>query len=75
MIYGLVFASLAFSANAFTPQSRLMARASNLKMASTMSPATTVLATAARDARGLAIDSISAVIKILLFKYFFPYQT
>jgi len=60
MIYGAVIACLALGANAFVPQYRSAVRASSLSMAATISPTSTVLATAARDARGLAIDSISS---------------
>ena len=61
--YGVVISLLALSANAFTMTPiRSLARASStLSMSTTVAPSTQVLATAARDARGLAIDSISAV--------------
>jgi len=61
MIYQTIVAALAISAQAFTPARPRLARASSLSMASTIAPPTTALAFAARDARGLAIDSISAV--------------
>lgn len=66
MIYGAVIACLAIGANAFAPASRSSVRASQLSMTSTISPATTTLALAARDARGLAIDSISSVSTLIL---------
>jgi hypothetical protein len=68
MIYGALFAAFALSAQAFSPSRapRVIARASSLSMTSTLNPTTAALATAARDARGLAIDSISAV-RIFLF--------
>lgn len=63
MIYATVIAALALSANAFTPSIKKFGRAaSTLSMATTISPPITALTAAARDARGLAIDSISAVI-------------
>jgi len=61
MIYATVIAALALSANAFTPSIKKFGRAaSTLSMATTISPPITALTAAARDARGLAIDSISA---------------
>jgi len=60
MIYQTIVAALAISAQAFTPARPRLARATSLSMASTIAPPTTALAFAARDARGLAIDSISA---------------
>jgi len=61
MFYALTVAALAFSAHAFAP-SGLSARAikSSMTMTATEAPLQTILATAARDARGLAIDSISS---------------
>ena len=63
MIYNAaVLLALAFSADAFRPTSRVLGRQlSHINMAVTAAPAVTALASAARDARGLAIDSISAV--------------
>jgi len=62
MIYNAaVLLALAFSADAFRPTSRVLGRQlSHINMAVTAAPAVTALAIAARDARGLAIDSISA---------------
>ena len=62
MIYNTFLLSLALSASAFSPlgfTSRL-ARASTLAMTATITPTEATLATLARDARGLAIDAISA---------------
>ena len=59
-----VLLALAVSADAFRPTSRVLGRQmSHINMAVTAAPAVTALASAARDARGLAIDSISAVIQ------------
>ena len=69
MIYGAVIACLAIGANAFAPSRSFTVRASQLSMTSTISPATTTLAIAARDARGLAIDSISSVSLFLFCRY------
>ena len=58
------------SAMAFNPIGRMTAR--GMSMAATMDVSTeSILATAARDARGLAIDSISAVsyLKSQSFKF------
>jgi len=60
MIYALIVV-LIVSANAFNP-ARMATRmpARTLAMATTIAPTEAILATAARDARGLAIDSISS---------------
>jgi len=61
MFYALTVAAFALSAHAFAP-SGLATRAfkSSMTMTATEAPLQTILATAARDARGLAIDSISS---------------
>jgi len=62
MIYNTaVLMALAITADAFKPTSRVLGRQmSHINMAVTAAPAVTALTAAARDARGLAIDSISA---------------
>ena len=61
MAFRIYFAAMAGIAMAFSPSSRMGVR--SLKMAATAADVVsqTTLATIARDARGLAIDSISAV--------------
>merc|ERR1719454_264561 len=66
MLYFLLLLSLALSVMAFTPM-RMARRglstfssASTLSMTATINPTEATLATLARDARGLAIDAISA---------------
>ncbi len=66
MLYFLLLLSLALSVMAFTPM-RVARRglstfsaASTLSMTATINPTEATLATLARDARGLAIDAISA---------------
>eukprot|EP01038_Epipyxis_sp_PR26KG_P012204 gene12204-16348_t len=59
MIY-LVGFTVLLSAAAFSPYGRTVSRMSKLSMTATVIPTETVLTTAARDARGLAIDAISA---------------
>jgi len=61
MLYAFAVLALALSANAFAPGGRVSrAFKSSVSMAVTEAPLETTLATVARDARGLAIDSISA---------------
>lgn len=60
MIYLLAAALLLSSSDAFIGRTPRMVRSSISMAATTTTPTETVLATMARDARGLAIDSISA---------------
>jgi transketolase len=60
MIYAIGIACLLASSSAFRPNMAAPRMSRAISMTATATPIETVLATAARDARGLAIDSISS---------------
>ena len=71
MVHPFVVLGLALSTRACSPLgfTHRLARTHTLHMTSTISPTETQLAILARDARGLAIDAISAVSLVYSITY------